>query len=178
MERVKSGLPTMEVSSAKRVVSGAVEEMSHLAGERNINLETNVEVDAKFLADPTQFQRALINLIENAIKFTLPGGTVNVSVTRDVEKDWIIFQVEDTGIGIPKDLQEFVFDRFFRGGQKGQRGAEHVSGSGLGLSLVKTIVDNHQGKVWLSSKEGEGTRVFISVPAVSEVHESRASHSQ
>ncbi len=71
-----------------------------------------------------------------------------------------------------------MFDRFFRGGQKGQKGAEHVSGSGLGLSLVKTIVDNHQGKVWLSSKEGEGTRVFISVPAVSEVHESRASHSQ
>jgi two-component system phosphate regulon sensor histidine kinase PhoR len=69
--------------------------------------------------------------------------------------------VEDTGVGITQELQARVFDRFYRAKQKGM---EHVTGSGLGLSLVKTIVENHRGKVWLESKEGVGTRFYVAVP--------------
>jgi signal transduction histidine kinase len=178
LERVETGMPTMELSSPEHTVRCALDEVSDLARERTIRLEVNIGTDAKFLADPMQFQRALTNLIENAIKFTLSGGMVNISVKRDPEEDRVVFQVEDTGIGIPEELQAMVFDRFFRGGQKGQKGAEHISGSGLGLSLVKTIVENHSGRVWLKSKEGQGTTFFMSVPAAKEPANDVTSHSQ
>lgn len=164
LERVKSGTPTMELRSAASMVAQAIEEMRHLAEERDIQLEAVVETDSTFYADAEQFLRALVNLVENAIKFSVAGGNVRVSVSRDVKEGIILFKVQDDGIGIPESLQEFVFDRFFRGGQRGQRGAEHVSGSGLGLSLVSTIVESHGGRVWLSSKEGEGTIFFVAIP--------------
>lgn len=164
LERVKSGIPAMELCSPERVVSYVVEEMRPVASERNIRLDSSIETEANFLADPEQFQRAVINLVENAIKFTTPGGSVKVTALRDMDKKSIVFQVEDTGIGIPDELKALVFERFFRGGQKGQKGAEHVSGSGLGLNLVKTIVENHQGQVWFNSEEGMGTTFFIAVP--------------
>ena len=164
LERVKAGTPTMELSSTTRIINNVIDEMRQAAEERSIKLEALVGTDTQFLADIEQFQRALVNLVENAIKFTAPGGSIRVSVARDVKESTVIFSVEDTGIGIPESLQGFVFDRFFRGGQRGQQEAEHVSGSGLGLSLVKTIVENHGGKVWLTSKEGEGTTFFVAVP--------------
>lgn len=173
LERVETGVPKMELSSPEYAVRHAVEEVGDLAKERNIQLQMHIGTDARFLADPIQFQRALTNLIENAIKFTPPGGSVNISVRRDPQESSLIFQVQDTGIGIPEELQPLVFDRFFRGGQKGQKGAEHISGSGLGLSLVKTIVENHFGKVWLYSREGEGTTFFIAVPEATVISRSQ-----
>jgi len=177
LERVKTGVLTMEVCDPGLIVEGAIEEMRHLADEREIQLRSRIGTDRQFMADEGQFQRAIINLVENAIKFTQPGGQVDICVDSDPMRDEIVFKIMDTGIGIPANLQSEVFDRFFRGGQKGQKGAEHVSGSGLGLSLVKTIVENHQGKVWLTSEEGKGTTFFISVPKIEEVLED-TSHSQ
>ena len=164
LERVKSGTPTMELRSAAEMVEQTIEEMRHIAQERDVRLEAVVDTDSTFYADAEQFLRALVNLVENAIKFTADGGNVRVVVSRDEKEGIVIFKVEDDGIGIPEALQELVFDRFFRGGQRGQRGAEHVSGSGLGLNLVRMIVESHGGKVWLKSKEGEGTTFFITVP--------------
>jgi signal transduction histidine kinase len=178
LERVNAGVPSMELTAVGQVVFSAVEEVCDLARERNIQLEVDIDTEAKFLADPVQFQRALTNLVENAVKFTPTDGSVRVSVKSDTLHSTVIFRVMDTGIGIPQHLQSQVFDRFFRGGQSGQKGAEHVSGSGLGLYLVKTIVENHLGKVWLESAEGKGTTFFISVPEVGEVSGAQASHSQ
>lgn len=73
----------------------------------------------------------------------------------------MLFEVADTGVGIQPDAQARVFDRFYRAKQQGM---EHVSGSGLGLSLVKAIVESHHGDVWLESVVGAGTRVFVAVP--------------
>ena len=79
-----------------------------------------------------------------------------------------MFEIRDTGIGIPSELHQQVFERFFRGRQKG---VEHVTGSGLGLSIVKTIVENHHGKIWLDSVEGKGTTFYVTVPLVNELRE-------
>ena len=73
----------------------------------------------------------------------------------------LVFQVADSGVGIAEELQPRVFDRFYRANQKG---TEHVTGSGLGLSLVKTIVENHRGKVTLTSQVGVGTTFTVTVP--------------
>jgi len=165
LERIKAGTPAAELCYPSRIVTATIDELRQLAGDQGIALETKVEENAVyFLGDPKQFERALVNLVENAIKFTPRGGKVTIEAAS--ENGNVVFQVSDTGIGIPEALQSQVFERFFRGRQKG---AEHVSGSGLGLSLVKTIVENHRGKVWLESAEGTGTTVFISLPATTEI---------
>jgi signal transduction histidine kinase len=163
LERVKSGRPTTEICSPLRIVKHTLDELGHLAKDQKILLEETIESDIpNFVGDHDQFQRALINLVENAIKFTPIGGTVSVDVYKQDSN--VIFRVSDTGVGIPDDLQQKVFDRFFRGKQKG---VEHISGSGLGLSLVKAVVENHRGKVWLESKVGLGTKFYVSIPASS-----------
>jgi signal transduction histidine kinase len=119
-----------------------------------------------FLADPRQIEHALINLIENAIKFTPKGGEIQIKSTYNKEN--ILFEVRDTGIGIPENLQTQIFDRFFRGAQKGQKGAEHITGSGLGLSLVKTIALNHKGQLWLDSAINQGSTFYLQFPRTQE----------
>ncbi len=166
LERVKSGARVAEICHPALLVENTLNEMRPLAHDNRIHLESRVEADTPdFQGDPEQFERALINLVENAIKFTPSGGSVRLVVRCDDQQ--IIFEISDNGIGIPPELHEQIFERFFRGRQ---RGAEHVSGSGLGLSLVKAIVDNHNGSISLSSAEGQGTTFSISIPALALPH--------
>jgi signal transduction histidine kinase len=168
LERLKTMTTANELCHPTKIIQNAIDEMRELAVDRQICLEVSIDSDVPdFLGDSQQFERALINLIENAIKFT-PAGKHTVWIAARSKGDQIIFQVKDEGIGIPETLQDQVFDRFFRGQQKGQVGAEHVSGSGLGLSLVKTIVENHHGKVWLESRVGAGTTFYVALPQASE----------
>ncbi len=162
LERVKSGILAFEICRVNKVVQNTVDELQHLAADKDITLQTVVEENLPdFLGDLEQFERALINLVENAIKFTAVGGMVTVRAQRHHHE--ILFEVQDTGIGIPADLHDKIFERFFRGRQKG---ADHISGSGLGLSLVRTIVENHNGRIWLESAEGLGTTFFVTLPAL------------
>ncbi|MBI5669853.1 MAG: GAF domain-containing sensor histidine kinase [Chloroflexi bacterium] len=164
LERLKAGTLAMVACHPRQIIDNSLDEVVHIATDKRITLQAMVSEDVPcFLADPGQFERALINLLENAVKFTPEGGQVTVRVRH--EADSVVFEVEDNGIGIPANLQPVVFDRFVRGGQRGQKGAEHISGSGLGLSIVKTIVENHNGEVWLCSTEGLGTTFYIRVPA-------------
>jgi signal transduction histidine kinase len=160
LERIKNGAISLELSHPSRIIEDAVDELRDLAADQNVRLESNVENDLPaFQCDVEQFERAIINLVENAIKFTPAGGSVCLSSYR--KDSSLLFEVADSGVGISEDLQSRVFDRFYRAKQKG---VEHVSGSGLGLSLVKTIVENHHGRVWLESKEGVGTHFFVALP--------------
>jgi signal transduction histidine kinase len=160
LERVKAGTPSFEVCAPAQLIDSAVGEMRFLAEDRGVTLEvTHADVLPSFVCDVEQFGRAIINLLENAIKFTPSGGRVQVSAR--VDGDRIQFEVADTGVGIESDVQARVFDRFYRAKQKGM---EHVSGSGLGLSLVKAVVESHHGEVWLESAAGAGTKVHVTVP--------------
>jgi signal transduction histidine kinase len=160
LERIKNGTISLEMCHPVRIINDAFDELRHLAEDQRVQLESRVSGDLPaFHCDVEQFERAIINLVENAVKFTPEGGHVCLSSYE--EDGQLIFMVEDTGVGITQELQARVFDRFYRAKQKGM---EHVTGSGLGLSLVKTIVENHRGKVWLESKEGVGTRFYVAVP--------------
>jgi two-component system, OmpR family, phosphate regulon sensor histidine kinase PhoR len=162
LERIKTGAQVREACSPDILVSETIDELQHLADDQHIMLKSYVEPDTpEFMGDAEQFKRALINLVENAIKFTKPNGVVMILARR--EQTEVVFEIKDTGIGIPKELYSQVFERFFRGRQKG---VEHISGSGLGLSLVKAIVENHGGRVWLESEEGIGTTFYVSLPAI------------
>jgi len=167
LERIKGGQLVTELCSAKDIVTEVVTDMQHLITQKQIQLTVDVGEDLPlFKADPDQFGQALVNILENAIKFTGNGGKINIRVT--LENAHLRFAIADTGIGIPLELQANVFERFWRGGQRGQKGAEYITGTGLGLSLVKTIVENHNGAIWLTSTPEVGTVFYVDIPATIE----------
>lgn len=165
LEQIRMGLKAFVVCDARGLGEVSVRDLQRLAHDKRIELsficeETDIHSELKFKGDPDQIERALINLVENAIKFTASGGRVDVRLNL-FDDDHLLYSIRDTGIGIPKPMFQQVFERFFRGQQKG---VEHVTGSGLGLSIVKMIVENHHGRVWLESEEGQGTTFFVLLP--------------
>ena len=114
------------------------------------------------LGDESQLREALANLMSNAIKYTPEGGQVRVSLKT--VRDVVVFNVADTGYGIPQEMQERLFQPFYRAiSQKTQR----IDGTGLGLSLVKSIIERHRGRVHFHSVYGEGSTFGFDLPLVS-----------
>ncbi len=162
LERVQAGTPAYERCDLAEIVRDIVGEMRSQAEAKRQELGLDVSDGVpSMLGDPQQLAQAVVNLVDNAIKFTPEGGRIEVRLRT--QNGHILLEVEDNGIGIPEDAQAHVFERFFRAYQ---RGAENVEGSGLGLSLVKAIVDGHNGRIWFESREGEGTTFSILFPAV------------
>ncbi len=110
-----------------------------------------------FIADEARVRQILYNLLSNAVGFSKPGDTVRISCRR--EDSTMVFTVEDQGIGIPKDQQWRVFERF----ESRSHGSGH-RGAGLGLSIVKALVELHGGTVSLESEPELGTRVTVRLP--------------
>jgi two-component system phosphate regulon sensor histidine kinase PhoR len=106
-------------------------------------------------ADETMMARVITNLIDNAINYTGPGGTITVRLVER-ESD-VLVEVEDTGVGIQEDMLPHVFDAFFRVGRDSQ-------GSGLGLTIAKMVMEAHGGRIWLNSKFGKGSTFSFSLP--------------
>jgi two-component system NtrC family sensor kinase len=113
-------------------------------------------------ANPIRLRQLLDNVVGNAIKYSHQGGEVGISILS--EGNQIIIKISDNGPGIPADDQPHIFDKFYRGSNI----TEHVSGSGLGLAIVKSIVDSHQGRIWVESAPGTGTSFFIVLPIKSD----------
>ncbi len=113
----------------------------------------------KVLLDVEKIRLVVQNLIDNAIRYTSPGGKVTVSLNYD--KKEIVVSIKDTGVGIPKDQQERVFTKFFRGANVIKMETE---GSGLGLFIARNIVESHGGKIWFESEEKKGTTFHFSIP--------------
>jgi signal transduction histidine kinase len=127
--------------------------------KKNIKLIADIASDLKPLrANPIRIRQMLDNLVGNAIKYTLPGGNVRVSMSMQGEQ--IILKVDDTGPGIPPEEQGRVFEKFYRATNT----IDGVEGSGLGLAIVKSIVDSHQGRVWVESIVGKGSSFIVILP--------------
>ncbi|HYO89163.1 MAG TPA: GAF domain-containing sensor histidine kinase, partial [Candidatus Limnocylindrales bacterium] len=164
-ERARARLASLTTCAPERIIADVAEDMRLYARERGVALETDVASDTpQVRCDIEQFERALGNLVENGLKYTPAGGRVHFSAQANGSS--VLFEVRDTGVGIPPQIQPNVFDRFFRGHQAG---VEAVEGTGIGLSLVKTVVENHRGTVWFESEVGAGTRFFVQVPAAQPV---------
>lgn len=130
--------------------------------EKRFNFQLEVpEAVPPVFANPTQVRQVIENLLDNAFKYTPPGGKISLRI--HVEQNQIIFQIQDGGIGIsPLDLP-YIFDKFYRAGNVG-----NVLGTGLGLSIVKSIIDNHQGRIWVESSPGDGTTVTVMLAVMEE----------
>ena len=128
---------------------------------RRLEMVLDVADDAEVVtADAEHLDRVLINLLSNAVKFTPDGGRVSVNVRRQADRVEIV--VADTGVGIPEDEQSRLFERFFR---SSNAQALAIAGTGLGLVIVKGIVELHGGTVSVRSTAGVGTAVTVSLPA-------------
>jgi signal transduction histidine kinase len=128
------------------------------AHSRSIDLRLDCDENAgELMADGRRLRQALFNLLSNALKFTREGGVVTISARRTESE--MLLEVADTGIGIPDEDRERVFGKFERGSRE-----QRHSGAGLGLSLVKSLIELHGGRVELDSRVGGGTRVTCHVP--------------
>jgi signal transduction histidine kinase len=140
------------------VVDTAVLGVRDRANRARLNLDIRIAEDAvEFIADEARVRQVLYNLLSNAIGFSKPGDSISVSVWR--EDGMVAFAVEDQGVGIPKDQQQRVLERF----ESRSQGSKH-RGAGLGLSIVKSLVELHGGAMALESEPGQGTRVTVRFP--------------
>ena len=118
-----------------------------------------IEKDTKIRCDKSKLIQVLKNLISNAIKFTDEGGKITLSVIED--KNEFVFSVKDTGIGISKEEQDRIFEKFYQVGTHLRR---NKSGSGLGLSIAREIISGHSGKIKVFSESGYGSEFIFNIP--------------
>lgn len=167
VSRIEEGrfLFTFDTESLEKVVADAIDSASMMLErmkQKNINFVYNppkerlplIELDAE------KIQMVLINLIENAINYT-NEGKIEISLYHDPKEKTNVLSVSDTGIGIPEEEKQFIFKKFFRA-QNTEK--VRVNGSGLGLYIVKNIIEKHGGNIRFDSHEGRGTTFYISFP--------------
>ena len=147
--------------SLNDVISDCARAAQVLANQKGVQLTTQTVPDAVVLnGDEDLLKRMVLNLLDNAVKFTPSGGEVSVTLSR--QNGHARITVADTGVGIPKVAQPYVFDRFYRVDKARSR---ELGGAGLGLSIVSWIAAVHEGKVTVSSEPDQGSTFIVELPA-------------
>jgi len=148
---------SLEKTSIGSLLKNVVELYEVVAEEKRITVATDFNPPCEAVVDPTRMRQAFANLLDNALKYTPEGGKVSLACA--VESSRVIVRVRDNGMGIPLDEQPRIWERLYRGDKsRSQRGL------GLGLSLVKAIVEAHHGEVSVQSRPGEGSEFTVHIP--------------
>ena len=156
----KLNINNVDIVSLTRQIAQSVKIYSN---QKNIKLLFISSLNYRNIAtDDEKLERIMLNLISNAIKFTNQDGTVSISLDENKETNMIVIEVSDTGIGIPKDKQDLIFERF---GQVDSNLSRHAEGTGIGLSLVYKLVNVLNGQIELESELGSGSTFRITLPA-------------
>ncbi|MBQ8638684.1 MAG: GHKL domain-containing protein [Lachnospiraceae bacterium] len=156
----KETTPCMETLQVTVLAEEIVSKLQPAAAAAGVSIQMKCE-SAEFYMNRTHFEEIVSNLISNAIKYNQSDGRVNLDVRR--QKDRLVIEVEDTGIGISPEDQSRVFERFFRV-DKGR--SKRIGGTGLGLSIVKHTVGYYGGSITLRSKPGEGSCFTVTLPLI------------
>jgi signal transduction histidine kinase len=147
----------LEKTSMGSLLTNVLELYELVAEEKRITITTDFAAPCEAVVDATRMRQAFANLLDNALKYTPEGGNVRLSCA--VESGRVTVRVRDTGMGIPPDEQPRIWERLYRGDKsRSQRGL------GLGLSLVKAIVEAHHGEVSVQSQPGEGSEFVVALP--------------
>jgi two-component system, OmpR family, sensor histidine kinase SenX3 len=157
-ERVENPVPV----DVRSVLMTVLARMRRVARKKNITLlwkRFGRAAQYTVRGDETQLTSMFTNLVDNAVKYTLPGG--RVEVTGGFEGSEIVIQVRDTGIGIPEEKLPRIFERFYR---VDKARSKETGGTGLGLSIVKHVAENHGGRVAVQSVPGEGSIFTVHLP--------------
>jgi heavy metal sensor kinase len=148
-----------------QLATSTTEQMRLLADEKSITFGFDSGAGVEVEGDPSRLKQLVVNLLDNAIRYTGEGGRISVSTVR--QGSWAILAVADNGAGIPPEALPHVFERFYRADKARTR---YSGGSGLGLSIVKAICTAHRGDIEISSTEGIGTRVTVRLPLSTAIH--------
>ncbi len=145
--------------SLEALLADTVAVLQPLADEKGLSLEVSAQ-PATVLGDPEDLGDLVANLVGNAIKYTPEGGEVRVRLWQ--EEEWVRLEVSDTGIGVPPEARQHIFEEFYRASN-----AKSVEpgGTGLGLAIVKRVVTVHGGEVGLTSTPGTGSTFSVRLPA-------------
>ena len=164
--RAESGMPALLIQEVdlEAVTRSALRSFEQKAAAKQIALEVRSHRPVIVEADEQQLSQVLVNLIDNGLRFTGKGGAVTVDL--DVKDGYAEIVVSDTGIGIPYKDVPFIFERFFVADRSRARG---ISGAGLGLSIVKQIVETHGGTIDVQSVLDAGTQFTIRIPMIARV---------
>ena len=147
----------LEKTSVASLLKNVVELYELVAEEKRITVATDFGTPCEAVVDATRMRQAFANLLDNALKYTSEGGSVRLACT--VESGRVAVRVRDNGMGIPPDEQPRIWERLYRGDKsRSQRGL------GLGLSLVKAIVEAHHGEVSVQSQPGQGSEFIVHIP--------------
>lgn len=160
LSRIESGQMALNLDRLNplQLLKSAAERMRAQAERAGLTLTVDAEAALpEVRADGARVEQVLVNLIHNAVKFTPTPGAITLSAQADGL--FVRFAVKDTGIGIPEDDLERVFERFYKADR-----SRSGSGTGLGLSISRHIVELHGGKIWVESREGEGSTFQFTLP--------------
>ncbi len=160
LSRIESGQVPLQRKAvpAATLLLSAAERMRAQVERAGLVLRLDTAQDmTEVSADPPRLEQVLVNLIHNAVKFTPPGG--EVVLAAQTEADFVRFCVRDTGVGIPADDLERIFERFYKADR-----ARSGGGTGLGLSISRHLVEAHGGRIWAESTEGDGSTFFFTIP--------------
>jgi signal transduction histidine kinase len=162
LSKLESGLVLLDLrpDDLRAVVESAVQQAQPSADRKGVRLVAELpDEPIRQHHDPQRMGQVIGNLLGNAIKFTPSGGEIRVKLEpTDAGAE---VRVDDTGVGINPQELPFVFERFYRGAEAHE---SRAAGSGLGLSIVRSIVEMHNGRVSISSTPGKGTEVSVSLP--------------
>jgi signal transduction histidine kinase len=153
----RRGLDLIDINST---CEEAVERIRSLAQSRNTEIQLSTDGPVPFRADPEDLQLVWTNLLENAVRYSPEGGSVEVAVTHDDQNARVVFQ--DRGLGIAAEDLPHIFDRFYRGDPSRTR---TTGGFGLGLAIAKALVEAYGGSIAAESAPGKGTRMTVTLPA-------------
>ena len=158
--RIEAGFDNQQDLVDLSALAGyAVESVRSRCESRGIELVADLSPELPAVAgNPISLRQMINNLVDNAIKYTHENG--RIEVTTRAEQGQLILEVSDTGVGIPLTEQPYIFNKFFRASN-----VEDGSGSGLGLSIVKSIVEVHNGRIWVDSTPGKGSTFTVVLPA-------------
>ena len=148
-----------EIVNITPTVSRVTRMLTGIAEENKISMETNIIQDCPILVIEDDLYQIVFNLVENGIKYNIPGGKLTVTVDR--QEDNAVIIVKDTGVGIPQDAVGHVFERFFRVDKARSRKS---GGSGLGLSIVRNMVERNNGQISVESIVGQGSTFTLTFP--------------
>jgi two-component system phosphate regulon sensor histidine kinase PhoR len=162
----KKNKTRLEVIKTSEKIMEIVSLLQNQATYKNISINTKIDGDiSELIGDNDQFKQMLINLVDNAVKYTPEGGAVEVAACNQGSD--VIIKVKDNGIGIPKEHIPRLFERFYRVDKARSR---NVGGTGLGLAIVKHIIMQFEGKIEVHSEVGKGTEFILSIPIKADIH--------
>jgi signal transduction histidine kinase len=153
----------LEPCQINDLIRHAIEDLRPLAEKRNQAVEYRPPQESLLImGDPGRLTSVMTNLLSNAIKFTPPNGKIRVDARWD--EDEVVVSVNDNGPGIPNDEIPRVFEHLFRGRLAVQDPSNPIEGTGLGLALAKTVIEQHGGRIWVNSQENQGSTFYVSLP--------------